>query len=91
MFLCGAKSVQEAGEMCRKLFGFVPEHPEGGSWSWTGSRVHSDVFGDTFDPKQPEYSPQAGAFGVFAGIKRLALNMQFEDDGLRVVTTWQAP
>ncbi|HPF99224.1 MAG TPA: hypothetical protein PLE77_04090 [Kiritimatiellia bacterium] len=89
LFLCGAKSVDEAGAMCSKMFGFVPEHPKGGSWAWEGGRVQSNVFGDTYDPVQPAYTPQSGAFGVFEGITRLAVNLQFEQEGLRVVTSWK--
>jgi hypothetical protein len=85
----GARSVPEAVEQCRALFGFAPEHPGKGQWVWENGRVRSSVYGDPSHPVQPEYKPGDRPFGVLAGLDTLNLNLQFEDAGLRVMTRWK--
>jgi len=89
MLACGAGSVSNAVEQCRTMFGFVPEHPGKGQWTWENGRIRSTVYGEAGYPVQPEYKPGDRAFGVLGGLETLNLNLQFEDAGLRVITRWK--
>lgn len=89
LLMAGADSVAGAGEMCRALFGFLPEHPGKGEWIWEDGEVRSTVYGSASRPVQPEYRSGGRAFGTLDGLETLSLNLQFEDAGLRVVTSWK--
>jgi hypothetical protein len=89
LLACGAGSVSEAGDQCRALFGYAPEHPGRGQWLWENGRLRSSTYGDARHPMQPEYKAGDQLFGALGGLDTLNLNLQFEDAGLRVVTRWK--
>ncbi|HBC88925.1 MAG TPA: hypothetical protein DCZ94_18435 [Lentisphaeria bacterium] len=89
LLACGAPSVKEASELSRTMFGFAPVHPGNGEWIWEKGQIRSSVYGDILHPTQPEYKSGNRQFGFLAGFDMLNLNLQFEDSGLRVLTSWK--
>jgi hypothetical protein len=88
MLRIGAKDVDDAIASHRDLFAFTPRHPGRGQWQWEDQQLSSTVFGHPGREEQPAYEADDVAYGVFRGISRLRLSMQFEDDGLRSRCRW---
>ncbi len=89
MLRSGADTVAAAIEAHRHIFGYAPRHPGRGHWTWDGQQLSSSVFGYPGHEMQPPYDPDDKAFGIFQGIRRVGLSMQFEDDGLRSYCHWR--
>jgi hypothetical protein len=70
------------------LFGAKPLHPGQGRWVWKDGRLESSAYGSATRWQQPIYRSEAGDFGLFEGVTRLSVNMQFEDAGLRAIARW---
>jgi len=87
--LTGSPSVEDAVQRHAKAFGFWPLHPSPGAWVWRDGRLASTAYGDAFLWKQPVYEAGVGDFGLFQGIPRASVSMQFEDSGLRAVCRWE--
>lgn len=75
----------------RALFGFVPLHPQPGTWQWADGGLLSSRFGNPAHQVQPVYQPGDRDFGLFRDLSQLTLSMQFEDDGLRTKCRWTLP
>jgi hypothetical protein len=70
------------------LFGSRPLHPGPGTWVWKNGVLESSTYGDATHWKEPLYRPEMGDFGLFEGVSRLSVNMQFESGGLRALVRW---
>ncbi len=79
---------EDATKRHAALFGFTPLHPGLGKWVWKDGKLESTHYGDAFRWKQPEYRAALGDFGLFEGIEKLSVDMQFEDGGLRSACRW---
>ena len=79
---------EDAAKRHAALFGFTPLHPGFGKWVWKDGKLESTLYGDAFQWKQPEYRAALGDFGLFEGIEKLSVDMQFEDGGLRSACRW---
>lgn len=88
MLLTGSASVKEAQQRHDDLFGFYPEHPDGGDWTWSDHTIRSTSYGTITHQVQPEHKPGDRDFGMLRDIDQLSVNMQFEDTGLRATCRW---
>jgi hypothetical protein len=70
------------------LFGARPVHPEGGQWIWKDGEIASSLYGTPWRWQQPSWTPKTADFGLFAGVERLGVAMQLEEDGLRTRCRW---
>ena len=85
----GHADIGHAAAEHMKLFGFMPVHPAGGTWSWENHQVVSDSFGSVTQRRHPAYKQGDTDFGLTKDIESLSLQMQFEDDGLRTKVRWK--
>lgn len=88
LLLTASATPEDAAARHAALFGSRPLHPGTGTWIWRDGQLGSSVYGTATRPKQPLYRPGMGDFGLFEGVTRLSVNMQFEADGLRATTRW---
>jgi hypothetical protein len=86
--LAGASSVDEAAHRHQQAFGFAPAHPPGGTFVWEEGRVASTMFGQPGAEHQPAFNLADDHTGLLRQIHELVVSLQFEQDGLRVVTAW---
>ena len=85
----GYADISNAPEAHMKLFGYLPVHPSGGNWIWENGNVSSTAYGSISRREQPEYKEGDDDFGLMKKIKKLSIETQFEDDGLRTKVKWQ--
>ncbi len=89
LLAAGANSVEQAQEQVEQLLGYRPIHPGRGKWQWKDSALSSSVFGNPRQQYQADYESDSETFGLLRRVKRLQMNMQFEDDGLRASARWE--
>jgi hypothetical protein len=78
----------EAAARHAALFGAKPLHPGPGQWTWKDGRLGSSAYGTPTSWREPPYRTELGDFGLFEGVSRLFVNMQFEAGGLRAIARW---
>jgi hypothetical protein len=71
----------EAAARHAALFGAKPLHPGPGQWTWKDGRLGSSAYGTPTSWREPPYRPELGDFGLFEGVSRLSVNMQFDGPG----------
>ena len=89
LLVTSANSVYQAQERVEHLLGFRPIHPGRGKWQWHDGKLSSSVYGNSHRQFQADYERDAETFGLLRRVKRLQMNMQFEDDGLRASARWE--
>jgi len=88
LLLTVSATPEEAAARHAALFGSKPLHPGPGAWTWRNGKIESSVYGTATRWKEPGYRPDLGDFGLFEGVTRLSVNMQFEAGGLRAACRW---
>jgi hypothetical protein len=88
LLLSGAASADEAARRHQTLFGFAPLHPPGGAFEWKEGIASSTLFGRPGAEQQPAFDLEESEVGILRQIKDLNLNLQFEQDGLRIRCGW---
>ena len=74
----------------RRLFGFAPVHPQGGSWRWDEFHgVESSRYGVMWSPLQPDPGSDEVAGGLLRMVEQVEISMRFEHDGLRSRVQWR--
>ena len=72
-----------------QLFGYRPEHPDSGNWTWEDGDLTSTTYGHINQRELPEHKKGDDNFGLMKKIKKLSVETQFEADGLRTRVRWQ--
>ena len=91
IILAGVDDIDMAGKQHMELFGFRPDHPGSGSWSWSADKsgIVSSTFGTLWANHQPPYDPEDTSISILRNVSHTDLSMQFEQDGLRTTVTWR--
>ncbi len=84
----GYASLETAFDKYMNLFGFTPAQASGDQWTWTNATIESARYGSVFQKRQPSYIGDNN-FGLMDAIQDLALQMQFEETGLRATIKWK--
>lgn len=87
-FTAAGASLGDAMAQHKKLFGFIPRHPEGGGWTIENGQITSTLFGNAVHNRQPAFAPGAADTGLLHGIDLLRVGLQFEGTGLRTFIRW---
>jgi hypothetical protein len=89
LLLSVSGSPEEAAATQARLFGFKPVHLASDQWLWRDGVLASALFGTPGRPQQPEYRSGRRDFGLLPDdVESFAVNMQFEDAGLRASLRW---
>ena len=84
----GCADIDTAAKKHLALFGFMPAHPGNGSWQWQNNQVVSSQFGSIYRRQFPKYQQGDSGFGLMQDIEEFAVQMQFEESGLRTQIRW---
>lgn len=88
LLLGGNRTVDQAADEHKRLFGFYPRRDPNDRWTWENQRLTSSDYGHPDRQRQPSFDP-ARPFGLMNRIDEISINMQFEEDGLRSVVKWR--
>jgi hypothetical protein len=84
----GTIPIEVASSLHHELYGFAPLHPAGGTFEWTDGMVSSSLFGPPNAQRLPLFDMAKEESGLLRGVPSIRLNLQFEQDGLRVGCAW---
>ncbi|MCL4179368.1 MAG: hypothetical protein KJ072_16700 [Verrucomicrobia bacterium] len=88
LLLSGVAKADEAARRHQAWFGFAPLHPPGGTFEWREGMVLSTVFGRPGAEQQPAFDLEDNEAGLLPHVRELSVSLQFEQDGLRVISSW---
>lgn len=89
LLVSGYSTIDTVSQDHKKLFGYAPKHPQGGSYTWDGYTLNSDRYGTANNKSRPPHQKGDRDFGLFSQFEKFSVEMQFEEDGLRSKMTWK--
>ncbi len=84
----GHTVIENAFDDHMKLFGFTPRLAASDEWNWTNQTLESNLYGSVYRKQQPAFT-EDDEFGLLGVLRKMSLQMQFEDTGLRVSLKWK--